>query len=454
MTSKTIPTIDWNAQDMSREWKQFENNVQITFLTSLKCTNSKDQSAYIKIWISEKGREILLLSSLSNEDIDCPEKIMEVLRNHCQIEKSILHARLKFLERKQMEKETVKDFILSLQNMIKDCEYTDPDTMIRDKIVTGIFQKDIQIKLLYEGDKLTMIRAIEIATSNEKNTDAKTNVNLKNQTKIIEGDKETLQNVWFTIFMSIVAQLSILMKKWRNCIALHIQGKNETSKIQDQMNTINVNDVNKTNDTHNKKIFEETEVDHNHETCIFSVDDEGEKPDTVYATLNIGRVDKIRFKIDTGAQVNVIPAVVYNKLSNPPPLNKARHRLVSYTGQQLTVNGSITLQCSYKDKMIKSEFIIAEGCQSQPILSLKTSLELNLIQLTLSLEQPQLPLTRETVVAEYKEVFSGFGGLDGAVSIQLKDNAVPIVHAPRRVPYAIKHKVKEELDKMEKNECN
>ena len=40
-------------------------------------------------------------------------------------------------------------------------------------------------------------------------------------------------------------------------------------------------------------------------------------------TFDSNLTDKIKFKIDTGAQVNVITAIVCDKLTNPPPLNKA-----------------------------------------------------------------------------------------------------------------------------------
>ena len=193
-------------------------------------------------------------------------------------------------------------------------------------------------------------------------------------------------------------------------------------------------------------MIETDKTNQNTNLYIFSVD--GKQPDTVYATLNVGSNDRIKFKIDTGAQVNVIPTVVYNKLRNPPSLSNTKQRLVSYTGQQLGVKGTASLNCSYKNERVRADFIVADGCQSQPILSLKTSLELKLIQLTLSIEHPNQPLTKERVIKEYEEVFNGFGGLDGYVSIQLKDDAVPVVHSPRRVPYAIKDKVKEELDRM------
>ena len=238
---------------------------------------------------------------------------------------------------------------------------------------------------------------------------------------------------------------------------VHSIGKKERYDIEEETYVFTLEaeldeNVDEDENVDNKKIEVENSTkikDHEDEEYIFSLEGNN-KPDTVFATLDVCNNEKLKFKIDTGAQVNVIPAVIYFKLNNPPASCESRHKLVSYTGQHLTVNGSVILKCGYRDKIINAEFIIAEGCQSQPILSLKTSLELNLIKLTLSVEKPSIPLTKEAVIDEYSEVFNGFGNLDGEVSIQLKENAIPKIHAPRRVPYALKDRVKEELDKMEK----
>ena len=62
----------------------------------------------------------------------------------------------------------------------------------------------------------------------------------------------------------------------------------------------------------------------------------------------------------------------------------------------------------------------------------------------MAIEHQNLPLTKEIVIKEYEEVFKGFDELDGYVSIQLKEDAVPIVHPQRWVSYAIKDKLKDE----------
>jgi hypothetical protein len=60
-----------------------------------------------------------------------------------------------------------------------------------------------------------------------------------------------------------------------------------------------------------------------------------------------------------------------------------------------------------------------------------------------------VPITKEQVLNTYSSVFNGIGKLPGELEIQLRDNLTPVVHPPRRVPIAIRDKLKIELDRME-----
>jgi hypothetical protein len=62
----------------------------------------------------------------------------------------------------------------------------------------------------------------------------------------------------------------------------------------------------------------------------------------------------------------------------------------------------------------------------------------------------QSELNNETVLREYSHLFEDeLGNLEGEVDIHLQENSVPVVHAPRRMPHALRDRLKAELDAMQ-----
>ena len=123
--------------------------------------------------------------------------------------------------------------------------------------------------------------------------------------------------------------------------------------------------------------------------------------DTVYANITTYTGDVLRFKVDTGAQANVIPHSMFAHMKVKPPLKQSKERLISYTGQQLRIKGFINLTCTYMGSTYKGPFhIVDTASHSQPVLGLQASLQLQLIKLVLSVD-PAPPMTNETVRKDY-----------------------------------------------------
>ena len=76
---------------------------------------------------------------------------------------------------------------------------------------------------------------------------------------------------------------------------------------------------------------------------------------------------------------------------------------------------------------------------------MSTSIELELIKLTYAVDS-----TQQNIVSDYADLFKGVGLFTGTCSIHLKDDAVPVVNPPRRIPLALRDKLKDELDTMVK----
>ena len=76
-------------------------------------------------------------------------------------------------------------------------------------------------------------------------------------------------------------------------------------------------------------------------------------------------------------------------------------------------------------------------------LGLTTSENLNLIKRVLKIDRTDIDF-----LAEYSDCFGRIGCLLDTYHIVLKDNMTPVIHAPRRVPVALRPKLKEELERM------
>ena len=61
-------------------------------------------------------------------------------------------------------------------------------------------------------------------------------------------------------------------------------------------------------------------------------------------------------------------------------------------------------------------------------------------------------LSKDTILSKYKNVFSGLGTMGQEFNLTLQENATPVIHPPRRVPLAIKSKLKEALEDMVKQD--
>ena len=84
------------------------------------------------------------------------------------------------------------------------------------------------------------------------------------------------------------------------------------------------------------------------------------------------------FKIDTGAQCNVISKSRYHQLSSMP-LQQSGARLVAFGGEHFNACGRVTMKCEYKGHAYTVSFEVIN--QDVPnILGLQTCVDMNLVQ--------------------------------------------------------------------------
>ena len=103
------------------------------------------------------------------------------------------------------------------------------------------------------------------------------------------------------------------------------------------------------------------------------------------------------------------------------------------------------------------EFLVVKG-KGKPLLGLRASEQMQLISvvqqniMAIQSEQPsqsKIPLTTESILKEYADVFRGEGKLEGDLHLEIDPNVPPVQLPTRKVPIAIKEKLKEETDHLD-----
>jgi len=157
----------------------------------------------------------------------------------------------------------------------------------------------------------------------------------------------------------------------------------------------------------------------------------------------------VAFKLDTGAQVNLLSETEFNKLKPRPKLHVAKLKVTGYSGADIPVKGKCVAKVRYKDKEHSLAFVVVPK-DFQAILGLSACERLHLVKRVLMVAESKVSEPEYgSILTEYGDVFKGLGCLSGEHTIQIDETVPPVIHPCRKVPFALQRQLKEELDKME-----
>ncbi|XP_057679220.1 uncharacterized protein K02A2.6 isoform X2 [Corythoichthys intestinalis] len=164
-----------------------------------------------------------------------------------------------------------------------------------------------------------------------------------------------------------------------------------------------------------------------------------------YITANI-KNKVVRFKLDTGADANVLPLSILQKIPGPHQLQPTRVALVAYGGSRLKPEGTVSLTCDVARTKTDLQFFITK-LPSTPILGRDACEQLNLVK-RLEAITIKAPATREELVDAYPSVFSGLGQFPGVHHIHTDPHVTPVVHGCRKIPIAVMDRLKATLEEL------
>jgi hypothetical protein len=159
-----------------------------------------------------------------------------------------------------------------------------------------------------------------------------------------------------------------------------------------------------------------------------------------YVNLKV-RGNQLKFKVDSGADVNTISEDTYNRMHNRPKLEPNSQNLQSVGTRVITLG---TFECTTFNggKLYKLRIYVVKGNHAN-LLSRTTSYDMGI----LTVNVPEI-----NDVAITKTVFGEVGIMNTTpVTIKLKDDAEPYnVGTPRTVPIPLIPKVEAEIKNMER----
>ena len=124
--------------------------------------------------------------------------------------------------------------------------------------------------------------------------------------------------------------------------------------------------------------------------------------------------------------------------------------LCAFGDHQVVPLGTVTLDCTTDKGDTEQLLFFVTDSADVPLLGHKACDQLNLVKrvyLCQPMRQPQRPsLTKDEIISEYKDVFTGVGQYEKEYNIELVANAQSVIQPSRKIPYAIQPKVKEALD--------
>lgn len=157
----------------------------------------------------------------------------------------------------------------------------------------------------------------------------------------------------------------------------------------------------------------------------------------------------IKFKLDTGAEINCIPVSFVRKLKIH--VNKENNfKVVDYSSNNVRVHGTVLLECvDINSGTINEALFVVVDDSFEPLLGRDSCESFGLIKRLYNVNKfNNLPDSKLEFLEMYYELFKGVGKFPDKFRITLKEGSVPKLHYKKRIPLSLHDKLKVELQNM------
>ena len=444
-------------------WKTYKRRLD-AWIRVNKITEEQKVDVLVAVVGSQDVDLLVSLCTPSDINTKSYDDLTGLLDRHYYSGENEVISSYHFDTRCQAANETVSDYIVALKKLSINCGFGDETQLnkrLRNRLVVGLSEDSIRNRLLAETD-MSWKRACEIGVQMDvarigskllhpQSVNAVKQYKFARQKHAAEsGQKhasESGQKCYRCLGNHQAAECQLKNAKCCGCNKIgHISKacRNKGSAQSSYRGRYKPKRTGRTN--------------------LVEDDESPTKPEALYDLSTIENVNlvgreelkveidvdgtPILFTVDTASSVSIISEETYRKHFNKVKLKVSQARLRGYTGHVVEILGEMTVLTNYKGQTCKLPLLVAQGKRTSLFgRNWMQDIRLDWSEI-LHIETKHTQL--QPLLDKYKHVFSSeYGEIKKfKAHVTLKDNAYPIFHKARPVPYALREKVDQELDKQ------
>lgn len=370
-----------------------------------------------------------------------------------------------FNKRDQLKGEPVDSFVTDILDMSKHCNYGElTDRMVRDRIVVGTNCSRTRDKLMNKknltlSDAISVAKTFEATAAKLKEMENSEEVNAVGNDDWRKAPRECNfcgKNHPMEKRKCPAWGRQCTKCKRQNHFAVKCQSQATATQARSFMPELRPS---RRNNPKKKRVDAVDTMSYREETSddeyqqVFTIENVNTVyPNKLYAMMKLSGERDVKFQMDCGATVNIIPLSIYRSLVRAPSLQPSDVILRTYDNSLIKVDGKIVCktinQKNGRKYMVEYQIV---GVDHKPILGAKAILAMGLMSINTENVMSVSSKAQVNLKEMYPDVFDGkLGKFAGAVKLEVDPEVSPVCLPPRRLPIAIKDDVKKHIDDLVK----
>ena len=440
------PSVE--VESLGIRWKKWVERLENLFI-ALNITDLKRQRALLLYYGGEAVHNIY--KTLTDDPNEEYKTAVEKLTGYFE-PKINLTFEYTFRQIRQLEGESFDKFITRVRESAKRCKFeTNEAREIKDQIVLGCHSDRLRRKALQDDPDLSKListaRALELASKQAaliQSSRSPADVNKihapgKYSNRYRERKTTTVTNPCFSCGEQFPHKLG---KKGcpafnHKCSKCDGWGHLEKRCKEEKKSQGSLKYVDEASDSSDSDYVSMTYMSNSKKATIL---------------VKVNNVS-VNFHVDSGSSVNIVNELTHNKLDIP--LKKTHKKLYAYGSTvPLPLLGCFDGNIDTGDKTSVETFYVIKGTERlDNLLGLSSSVALGILNIVNSVSSAKEEISSkesvDAILDEYEDIFHGIGKLkDVKVKLHIDESVKPVAQKHRRVPFHLRSKVDDELDRL------